>query len=181
MPRKQNLNPTLATCPTPSCASQSRMERSHCRPGGSQSLHIDMRNRCDMFTNCPVFWVCSLWNNVLLVPWKENWCFFRCGTWWNGHEQPTNQQLLYSFLTVLTNTHLPSSAQWHTPASGTSTANWYMKWSTADKTLQTGHVIARPTGCENNLANTRCGLASWPYTFVNTEYIASCSLTILIE
>lgn len=100
---------------------------------------------------------------------------------WNMMEQPTNQQLLCSFLTVLTNTHLPSSAQWHTPASGTSTANWYMKWSAADKTLQTGHVIARPTGCENNLANTHCGLASWPYTFVNTEYVASYFLTILIE
>ena len=100
---------------------------------------------------------------------------------WNMMEQPTNQLLLYLFLTVLTNTHLPSSAQWHTPASGTSTANWYMKWSTADKTLQTGHVIARPNGCENNLANTHCGLASWPYTFVITEYVASYFLTILIE
>ena len=114
-----------------------------------------MRNRCDMFTNCPVFWVCSLWNKVLLVPWKENSCFFRCGTWWNS--QQINNYSTYFLPSQQPHIchHLPNGAH----AFGTSTANWYMKWSTADKTLQTGHVIARPNGCENNLANTHCGLA----------------------
>lgn len=151
--------PTLTTCPTLSCTSQSRMERSHCRPGGSQCLHIDMRNRCDMFTNFLVFWVCSLWNNVLLVPWKENLCFFRCGTWWNSqqinnystHFLPSLQTHIYH--------HLPNGA--HRPlvqALQTDT------WSEALLIRPCKLVMSSlgPMGAKTillTLSSTHCGLA----------------------
>lgn len=90
MPRKQNLNPTLATCPTPGRASQSRMERSHCRPGGSQCLHIDMRNQ----------YVHEFSHLLSMFPLKQRTTGsvkrkLMRGQVWNVMEQPTIQQLLY--------------------------------------------------------------------------------------